>query len=147
MSKNFSESTEMRRLGLARLQYYAEDKCGDLRKLFETTKGLEKVCALIVADFDLEWDLRELNSSSYKHTPEGFAEIGKYVTSLGTALSKVACETEYTKKYIEIFGERLNGVEDVGFLLSEIGLSFSGLGALWRIVDPDVEYDMDLYWC
>lgn len=42
MSKNFSESTEMRRLGLARLQYYAEDKCGDLRKLFETTRGLEK---------------------------------------------------------------------------------------------------------
>ena len=72
MSKNFSESTEMRRIGLSRLQYYAGDKCGDLRKWFETTQGLEKVCALIVADFGLEWDLKELNSSSYKHTPEGF---------------------------------------------------------------------------
>lgn len=142
MSKDLTNGKEMRRQGLFRLAYYVEDMCSPMNSLFEKYSNLEPACDEMVHDREGRWDLTEWHEGSFKHTPEGLIEIGEYLLQLGNIVTEVCIDPELLEPYVERFGVEAKYGEDIGFYLVEMGLGLQGLGSLWRIVDPDLEYDM-----
>lgn len=147
MNKNELNGVEMRTEGLLRLSYYVEDMSSQMESTFKRVEGLEDVCDEMIHDREMRWDLTEWREGSFKHTPEGFIEMGTYLLDLGRVISEVSTDIEQLGAYEENFSGDINEVEDIGFYLVEMGLSLRGLGSLWRVVDPDMSYTVERWMC
>lgn len=147
MSKDLGSGVEMRTEGLLRLSYYVEDMSGQMESDFERNKGLEDVCDEMIHDREMRWDLTEWREGSFKHTPEGIIEVGTYLLEVGKVLSEVSNDRDQLEVYKENFKGNIREVEDIGFYLVEMGLGLRGLGSLWRVVDPDMDYDVVQWMC
>lgn len=147
MSKDLGNGVEMRTEGLLRLSYYVEEMSRQMEEAFKKYEWLEEVCDELIHERERRWDLTDWREGKFKHTPEGLIEIGTYLSDLGYNLSVVSCDVDHIKYYEKEYNEDLRYVEDIGFYLTEMGMGLQGLGSLWRIVDPDMEYYIEEQMC
>jgi hypothetical protein len=142
MSKEVLSGKEMRFNGLLKIMYWVEEMSKGMEKMFEEYEWMEECCDEIIHGREMRWDLTDWREGSFKHTPEGLIEIGTYLLDLGYTIEEVCCDEDLDKYYKSIYSENFKFVEDVGFNLTEMGMGLQGMGSLWRIVDPDMEYDL-----
>ena len=147
MHENVLNGKEMRINGLLKIDYYVEDMSMAMEKSFEENDWLESVCDELLHEREMRWDLTDWREGKFKHTPEGLIEIGTYLSDLGYNLSVVSCDVDHIKYYEKEYNEDLRYVEDIGFYLTEMGMGLQGLGSLWRVVDPDMNYDIGAQMC
>lgn len=138
---------EMRLNGLWRISYYVEEMSRQMEESFKKYEWLEEVCDELIHERERRWDLTDWRESKFKRTPEGFIEIGTYLLDLGYVLTVICCDGDQVKYYEGKYKKDFREVEDIGFYLSEMGKGLQGLGSLWRIVDPDMEYYIEEQMC
>lgn len=148
MSKNIVSGKEMRINGLLKIGYYVEEMSSAMEESFKEYSWLEKVCDELIHEREMRWDLTDWRQDRFKRTPEGLIEIGTYLLDIGNVLEELCCDEDLIKYYEEKYKKDFRYVEDIGFYLMEMGMGLQGLGSLWRVVDPDMEYDFGdrMFW-